>query len=115
MLITDAIRDDWAGKPFEDLKTNPIPHEEIVKLYKGKEPGNHMGNFFECMRSREQPISDVYSHHRAMTTCHLANIAIRLDRKIVWDSAKQEVVGDEEANQWQSREQRKGYEIDVSV
>lgn len=108
-------RERIKGRPFEDLKTNPIPEEEIVKLYKGKQPGNHMGNFFECMKTREQPISDVYSHHRAMTTCHLANIAIRLDRKLVWDSVKQEIVGDADANQWQSREQRKGYEIDVSV
>jgi predicted dehydrogenase len=103
------------GKPVEDLKTNPLPEDALVKLYKGKEPGNHMGNFFECIKTREQPISDVYSHHRAMTTCHLANIAIRLDRKLNWDSVKQEIVGDAEANQWQSREQRKGYEIDVSV
>jgi hypothetical protein len=50
-----------------------------------------------------------------MTTCHLANIAIRLDRKIQWDATKQEVVGDDEANLWQSREQRKGYEINVKV
>jgi hypothetical protein len=103
------------GAPVDDLKTNPLPEDALVKLYKGKQPGNHMGNFFECLKTREQPISDVYTHHRSMTTCHLANIAIRLDRKIQWDATKQEVVGDDEANLWQSREQRKGYEINVSV
>lgn len=41
-----------------------------------------MGNFFECIKTREQPISDVFSHHRAISTCHLANICIRLDRPI---------------------------------
>ena len=50
-----------------------------------------------------------------MTTCHLANIAIRLGRKINWDSKAEQIVGDSDANQWLSREQRKGYEIDVSV
>jgi len=74
-----------------------------------------MGNFFECVKTREQPMSDVYTHHRAMTTCHLANIAIRLDRKLNWDSEKQLIVGDDDANAWQKREQRKGYEIDVDV
>ncbi|HVJ86589.1 MAG TPA: Gfo/Idh/MocA family oxidoreductase [Caulifigura sp.] len=103
------------GAPVEDLKTNPLPEDAIVKLYKGKQPGNHMGNFFECIKTREQPISDVYTHHRSMTTCHLANIAIRLDRKIHWDATKQEIVGDDQANLWQSREQRKGYEINVKV
>lgn len=108
-------RGSMKGAPVEDLKSNPLPEDALVKLYKGKQPGNHMGNFFECIKTREQPISDVYTHHRSMTTCHLANIAIRLDRKIQWDATKQEIVGDDEANLWQSREQRRGYEINVKV
>jgi predicted dehydrogenase len=108
-------RERIKGKPFEELESNPLPDDALVKLYKGKQPGNHMGNFFECVKTREQPMSDVYTHHRAMTTCHLANIAIRLDRKLNWDSEKQQIVGDDQANAWQKREQRKGYEIDVDV
>ena len=103
------------GKPVEDLKETPLSEDLLSKLYKGKKPGNHMGNFFECIADRTDPISDVYSHHRAMTTCHLANIAIRLGRKITWDSQTEQIVGDPQANQWLAREQRKGYEIDVSV
>ena len=49
----------------------------LVKLYKGKQPGNHMGNFFECIKTREQPISDVYTHHRSMTTCCIPSICYR--------------------------------------
>ena len=104
------------GKAVDDLKENPLPEDAITKIYKGKTPegGNaHMQNFFECVKDRQQPISDVYTHHRAMTTCHLANIAIRLGRKLNWDPDKQEIVGDPDAQQWQSREQRKGYEIKV--
>ncbi len=103
------------GKPAEDLKDNPVTEERLMQLYKGKQPGNHMQNFFECVADRTDPISDVYSHHRAMTTCHLANIAIRLGRKINWDSVTEEIVGDSAANQWLAREQRKGYEIDVAL
>jgi len=103
------------GRPVEDLKDKPITEDMLVKLYKGKQPGNHMKNFFECVADRTQPISDVYSHHRAMTTCHLANIAIRLGRKLTWDAEKEQIVGDPQANQFLAREQRKGYEIDVSV
>ena len=99
------------GRPVEDLKSNPLPEELMTKLYKGKKPGDHMGNFFECLVSREQPISDVYTHHRSMTTCHLANIAIRLGRKLQWDPEKQQIMNDKDAQQWQAREQRKGYEI----
>lgn len=99
------------GKAVEDLKDNPLPEDAIVKLYKGKKPGSHMGNFFECIKSRELPISDVYTHHRSMTTCHLANIAIRLGRKIEWNPETEQIVGDKDAATWLAREQRKGYEI----
>ena len=74
-----------------------------------------MENFFACMKDRTDPISDVYTHHNAMTTCHLANISIRLGRKINWNSRTEEIVDDSEANQWQSREQRKGFETSGKV
>lgn len=109
-------RGKLAGKCVEELKDNPLPEDAITKLYKGKTPqGNnaHMVNFFECLRTREQPISDVFTHHRAMTTCHLANIAIRLGRPLKWDAQAEQIVGDDDANAWLKREQRKGYEIKV--
>jgi hypothetical protein len=55
----------------------------------------------------------VFSHHRILTTCHLANIAVRLGRKLTWDAQTEQIVGDAEANAWQRREQRKGYEIEA--
>jgi len=108
-------RGKMSGKPVEDLESKPLPEDALVKAYKGKELGEeyprHMRNFFECIVDRSLPASDVYTHHRAMTTCHLANIAIRLGRKIQWDPEKQEIVGDPEAALWVAREQRKGYEV----
>ena len=70
-----------------------------------------MANFFECVDDRSHAVSDVCTHHRALTTCHLANIAIRLGRKLTWDPEKEQIVGDDEANALQSRVPRKGYEI----
>lgn len=105
-------RGKLTGKPVEDLASNPLPEGAIEQLYGGK-PTSHMENFMNCVKTRELPISDVYSHHRAMTTCHLANIAIRLDRKLQWDPQAEQIVGDQAANQWLSREQRAGYEIQV--
>jgi predicted dehydrogenase len=104
------------GKPVEDLQDNPLPEDALVKIYNGRQPGGnnaHMRNFFECLKAGEQPISDVFTHHRALTTCHLCNIAMRLDRPLKWDPQTEQIVGDEEANAWQRREQRKGYEIVV--
>ena len=99
------------GDAVEGLETNPLPEDAFTKLCKGKQPGNQMVNFAECVKDRGQTISDVFTHHRAMTTCHLCNIAIRLNRTIRWNPVEEQIVGDNEARSWQSREQRKGYEL----
>jgi hypothetical protein len=109
-------RSRLSGAPVEALADDPLPEDALGKAYGGKQPAErnaHMQNFFDCIRSREQPISDVFTHHRALTTCHLCNIAIRLGRGFRWDPATEQIVGDEEARAWQSRKQRAGYEIRV--
>lgn len=106
-------RGKLTGKAVEQLEEEPLPEELIARLYKGKKPGNHMGNFFDCIREGGQPVSDVFSHHRAMTTCHLANISLRLGRRIEWDPKVEQIVGDSEANGMLSRVQRAPYRIEA--
>ena len=48
-----------------------------------------------------------------MATLHLANICIRLGRPLTWDPKTEQIVGDDEANAWQRRKQRTGYEMVV--
>ncbi|MDZ7617286.1 MAG: gfo/Idh/MocA family oxidoreductase, partial [Patescibacteria group bacterium] len=111
-----------SGKPVEDLTDAPLEREDF-RLYShdnldrpprmGKHDSilNHMGNFFDCVKTRNTPISDVVSQHRSVSTCHLGNIAMRLGRPLRWDPEKEQFLGDDEANQWLSRPQRAGYEI----
>ncbi|QDU35996.1 Inositol 2-dehydrogenase [Maioricimonas rarisocia] len=101
------------GKPVEDLEDNPLPEGAIEDVYGGPVSANHTANFIEGMQSREQPISDVWSHNRMLEICHLSNIAMRLGRELNWDPAKREIIGDEQANSFLSREARKGFEIEA--
>ena len=71
---------------------------------------NHFRNFFEAVVARKEPISDVFSHHRGLTTCHLAGISARLGRKIAWDAKAEKIVGDAQAQAMVGREVRKGFE-----
>ncbi|MDB5387675.1 MAG: putative dehydrogenase [Planctomycetaceae bacterium] len=103
-----AIEEQDADKGLMD-KTSAL----MAELYHSGKPGNHMGNFVECVKSRKQPISDVVSQHRSVSACHLGNIAARLQRKLVWDPAMELFTGDDEANKMVSRAQREGYEINV--
>ncbi len=87
--------------PEEILKTE-LP-SGAVKLEVS--PGHHQ-NWEACIKSREKPICDVEIGHRSATVCHLGNISIRLGRKIQWDPAKEQIVGDDDAATWVSRPYR---------
>ena len=111
-----------AGVPVDKLKTDPLPREQFSlygfdNLDRPERVGkldaivNHMGNFFDCIRSRKTPISDIESQHRSVSTCHLANISMRLGRPLTWDPGQEQFVDDAPANQWLKREQRAGFEI----
>ncbi len=106
-------RGKLVGKPVEQLKENPLPEDALEKLYGGKVPKSHMDNFFECVKTRAQPASDVESHHRMISICHAINIALRLGRKLTYDPKLEQFVGDAQANTFLERQQRAGYEIRV--
>lgn len=104
-------RGKLTGAPVEALKDRPLDDDLLRKLRNGKPLSGHMENFFLCLEDRSKPVSDVETHHRALTTCHLANIAIRLGRALEWDPQTEQIVGDEKANAWQARQPREGFEI----
>jgi len=58
----------------------------------------HWDNWLDCIKTRQKPICAVEIGHRSATVCHLGNIAVRVGRKIAWDPAAEEVIGDRDAN-----------------
>jgi predicted dehydrogenase len=106
-------RGKLTGKPVEELERNPLSEGAIKRAYKNRPLNNHVANFFDSVMSREQPISDVFSHHRAVTTCHLAGIAARVGRKIDWDAKNQRIIGDALAQSLVAREKRARFEIEM--
>ncbi|MCA9126004.1 MAG: Gfo/Idh/MocA family oxidoreductase [Planctomycetales bacterium] len=96
------------GKVIDDMTEKD--HQEIAdamtKLYKGKETRGHMKNFFECVEDRTQPVSDVASHHRTMTSCHLCNIALMLGRELTWNPEAENFGSDAQANALMTRRSR---------
>ena len=106
-------RGKLVGKPIENLtEADEEKIKEVIgELYKGKQPRGHMRNFFECVEDRQDPVSDVYSHHRTMTSCHMCNIALMLGRELRWDPQEEQFIGDDQANALMSRKSRKLPEI----
>jgi predicted dehydrogenase len=81
-----------------------------IRLYASN---NHMGNFFECVRTRKDPAATAEIGHRSISVCHLGVLSMRLGRKLNWDPVKQTFVGDADADKWLSREMRKPWGLDV--
>ena len=57
-----------------------------------------MLTFGAAVRQGKQSGGHAESSHRVCTALHLANIAIRMGRTIHFDPAKEQIVGDEQAN-----------------
>lgn len=91
-----------------DLLRKPLP-ESAERLFVSDD---HMGNFFDCVRSRKDPICAVEIGHRSASVCHLGAVSLRTGRKLQWDPAKEVFIGEhaKEANAFVTRGMRKPYD-----
>lgn len=73
---------------------------------------DHMGNFFEAVRSRKDPICPVEVGHLSANVGHLIVIALRTGRTLKWDPAAEKFVGEgaREGNAQLARRMRKPYD-----
>jgi Oxidoreductase family, C-terminal alpha/beta domain len=92
----------------DSILETPLP-DSAVRL---EVSNDHMGNFFDAVRTRKDPISPVETGHRSACVGHLIVIALRLGLKCQWDAAMEVFVGSnaKEANAHLAREMRKPYD-----
>jgi len=91
------------GTPGEKREAKPVPQ------YKGQ--GGIYGDFIECVKTREKPFRDIELGLNTITVAHLGTIALELERSLKWDAAKQEFVGDAEANRLRDRARREPWQL----
>ena len=113
-------RGSLTGKPAEELQQDAKLKSEVdelmVKIY-GRElpegPHQHMRNFFDSIASETQPVANVHDHVRAVNACHLANIALLVNRRVEFDPKSVACPGDEVASQLIARRRREKYDFTV--
>jgi predicted dehydrogenase len=66
----------------------------------------HTADFFRSVRTRQDPVSPVEEGHAASTLGNVADIALRLGRKLKWDPRQDHFIGDADANAMLSRAER---------
>jgi predicted dehydrogenase len=103
------------GAPVEELAARPLPADAVrlgpAKSHWGPDTYAHLLHFLDCIHEGIAPLADVESQHRSASVCHLANIALRLGRKLHWDAQQEAFLSDPEANALLSRPRRAGFEL----
>jgi predicted dehydrogenase len=111
--------DGWVWVDRGGFETSkPEWKEEVKKREEKKDlelqlpisPG-HQRQFLDCVKSRKRTLTPVDVAHRSQTPGHLGYIASVVGRKLKWDAAKQEIVGDLEASKLLSRALRSPWHL----
>lgn len=94
-----------------EIEVHPASLKEEVKAairkrQSGLDVGAHARNFFDCVKSRQRPAANSTIMRRSHTACHAAALSWILNRKLKFDPAKEEFVGDDEANGLRTRAAR---------
>jgi predicted dehydrogenase len=106
---SDPVPDANGVKPLDasdpTIIRSPIGPNE-THLYVSND---HHGNWLDCIRTRQAPITNAEIAHRACSTCLIHHIVMKLKRKVYWDPVAERFRNDDEANARLSRPQRPPY------
>lgn len=70
---------------------------------------NHKADWLQAIKNDTKPCMDIELAHRAATLCILGNMSYMLERKLLWDAEKEQVIGDAHANRLLSKPHRYPY------
>ncbi len=106
--------DGWAaaadGYTKPDVSSPALlrDYSKVLADYIGRtqRPLNHVRDFFDCIRSRRQPVASPEVMFRSMCICLAADVCEQLKRSLRFDLVKAEFVDDIEANRMRSRAMR---------
>ncbi len=78
----------WRGGwKVMDADGKELPKEEAPAT------NDHWQNWLDCLKSREQPRSNLSSMAQTTIVCHLGNAALFAGETVRWDKAKMDIVG----------------------
>lgn len=100
--LTFVLQSNEWGQPYDRraeraVSLNDLSEEDRRRVRAMPDP-EPLVSFADAVRTRRRPGGHAEAAHRAATILHLANIAIRVGRKIRFDPVREQISGDEEAN-----------------
>ncbi len=76
---------DTIDKPKPDMKP------KLTWKVENETPA-HVRNWLQAVKDNKDPSSPIELGHRVITAAHLANMAYRTGKKVIWDAEKEQVV-----------------------
>ncbi|HOW72074.1 MAG TPA: Gfo/Idh/MocA family oxidoreductase [Phycisphaerae bacterium] len=132
--VTDPDKWDWKfwdgvkkqgriGPNQSEWRTGNMTKEQKNRNFPGADQAahqKHVEDFLACVRDRKPPLANLESHYYSVAACHLANVSLRVGRRVYWDGTRELCftdrelrIPDREANKYLAREYRKGFELPV--
>ena len=84
--------------------------ELITESLEGTDPLTHARNFFDCVKTRRQPVCNADVISSSHIVCHASAMSWMLRRELTFDPAKAEF-NDDEANRMRTREWREPWRV----
>ena len=78
---------------------------------KGRGTDELIRNFLDCVKSREKSWCSLEEGHLSTSMSHIANIALKVGKRLEWDSQKERFTNCDEANQYLSYEYRAPWKL----
>jgi predicted dehydrogenase len=107
--------DGWVHVDRDGINLQPenlIDEKESSFKTQLTQSPDHVRNFLDCIKTRGKTVCPIEEAVWSDTLCHLAETAIRLNRKVVWDTAKERFIEDDEANlRLRARQMRKPWHL----
>ncbi len=89
---------DSGGIEVFPASLKPEVQAAVSKRHNGLDVAAHTRDFFDCIRTRGKPAANSQVMRHSHIACHAAALAWILNRKLKFDPAKEEFIGDDEAN-----------------
>jgi predicted dehydrogenase len=104
-----VLIDDRGWRVIPEPKKNSLEAEEHPAGNDGRP--QHVRNFLDCIKTREDPVMHVDVGHHVSTVAHLGNLAMRTGQEVHWDAEAEKVTSSPEADALVGEKYREGWEL----
>lgn len=105
---------------FQSWKTSESPEEfkwkDVTDLGDGSNSNSTqvlVRDFLACIKSRKEPLCPLEEGHRSTSFAHLANIALKMQRRLEWNADTERFTNCEEANNLLHYQYRSPWKLNI--